>query len=161
MYSTKYSYLLSFIKILNPDYPEEWLENKPFPNDLKLFDISSCYQIAVEINNIITNYNNNKNNTNKYNLNGSFNLSYFGDLKNLRNDFIHSKIGDLEKIKNTIKYFCKNDAELNEKIEEQIFQIQLITLKDVGSFEYENYKKIMLENEQKMKGKFSQNLNFL
>ena len=34
-----------FVRTLNPDFPKP-RSNKPFPNDLKLFTISSCFQIA-------------------------------------------------------------------------------------------------------------------
>ena len=92
----KLNYLQSFIKALNPEYPVERPPDKKFPNDLKLFDIPSCYQIAVELSKEIFGF-----------------LQDFNDLREIRNDFFHnSKLGDQDKIKEIIKYFCENNAEL-------------------------------------------------
>ena len=127
----KLNYLQSFIKALNPEYPTERPQDKPFPNDLKLFDIPSCYQIAVELKK-----------------KGFGFLNEFDDLREMRNNFFHtSKIGDVEKIKEIIKYFCKNDADLKKRLEEQLEQIELLKVNNVSSHDYELYQKTMLEVE--------------
>ena len=41
------TYILDFIKTLNPTYPSKLRDSKAsFPNDLDLFDVNACYQMA-------------------------------------------------------------------------------------------------------------------
>ena len=60
-------HLKGFFKTLNPNFPRR-RQNNPFPNDLKLFDLTACYSIARNLLNLPD-------------------LSDYDEVRQIRNDF--------------------------------------------------------------------------
>ena len=125
------SYLQGLVKTLNPEYPNERPQDMPFPNDLKSFDISSCYQLAFEVI---------KNKHGVLNKTAAIDLKDFFELRSIRNEFyaqlrffkIEDKIymEQIEKLEKIIETFRANDLKF------QIFRIDIISLYDSNSKSY-------------------------
>lgn len=103
-------YVLDFVKTLNPSFPTRMRDaNAPFPNDLELFDVGACYQLAKAL--LLIQYPD---------------LQCYEDLILIRNEFY----GHLNFLKLKNKQFESNMEKLREIVGKLVNQNSDLRVKD-------------------------------